>query len=1047
MSNTAVWQIQPYLGTTRRLSTAAGVASLLALGIVPEGEWSDRLAFAAFVALALAVVLGWLQFGIEGRDTTPNSEAKQGSRVWLAVTVGIALLAVLAMQTWFRPGTAIGLGDTVLPSGTAWVGRLFEPWTWSGFNMGEPSQLPLMLPWAAVVEAVHVLGGDPGAAQRIWYTTLFVLAALAALGLMASLRMGPFAASIGAAVYVLNPYVASQVNINPVFLAALFPLVAIPAALVAAGTGRLRIRWSALICAATAPVLGYVFFNPPLIGLILGAALGTPLLVAWVDGREAALRSVRALVASLALLLVLSAYWIAPALLHLSGFVSNQLASVSSWSFTEVRASIRNAFWLNTVWGWRFSEFYPFAAAYEKWPLSVLRFALPAIAFGSLALDSAPQKGRLAANRNHRLRLAIAIATVALFLILLSNGNNSPGNVIFNPLYSLPFGWLLREPGRFLMLAAASYAVLVAIAVDVATEQQSLSRLIRLKRLPPLSPRLSIVPVALLTALAVGFPIYTGAEIPDTRPGMPTGHVTMPSYWPAMARYVDALPVEGSVLIMPPDDFYGMPYSWGYYGADSFIPDLFTRPVLVPNPQGYSYVSTSTQVIDAINLTAQSLLDHNWPQAAALARALNTPLVLVRRDIVSPYQGRQIISPDDVKRALDASPNFAMIGSVGLLDLYGLRDSLIDPEANVNFVTINTGRPDLRLLSLLPSDAAVINHAPLYGVTNITQAPSLENWTADGAVFTWTPDAPIGPGYRIAELNSHTAVVLNGSKTFELGHSQARVTYKAGATTNLLRVSVTGRSSISNGDFTSGPWGPVGDCSAFDPTRAIPTLGALVIPNEAPGGLPAMRLSASYDSACVSHPIDWRGNPLIVSVAVKSVKGNRPRLCLLEVGPQRCAPLPTSSLLAGTGALELYLYADAKGPGDQTTVEYANVQVIEVPTLPSFYLLSDPPSESTASVELAIIHNTFSESWHASPRGQHVLVDGMLNGWLIPTGSTGFYAYYSPRDIFRDAQWVSTVALVMMIVGIVGWAISGLIRRRRFHLDNYRRAYSRIRQR
>ena len=59
-------------------------------------------------------------------------------------------------------------------------------------------------PWAAVLSIVHSLGGDADMAQRIWYTGLFMGAALGALGLMAALRLGRIAALVGSFVYVLE---------------------------------------------------------------------------------------------------------------------------------------------------------------------------------------------------------------------------------------------------------------------------------------------------------------------------------------------------------------------------------------------------------------------------------------------------------------------------------------------------------------------------------------------------------------------------------------------------------------------------------------------------------------------------------------------------------------------------------------------------------------------------------------------------------------------------------------------------------------------------
>jgi hypothetical protein len=1046
-----------WISQTRSLSAASGAVALLALGFLPEGSLADRLAQVAFVGLAFAVVLGWLQLsaGVVTRPPSRDRRARHSSQGWLFVIIGVALTAGVVIQSWFRPGMAIGLGDTVLPSGTAWIGRLSEPWTWSGFSMGEPSQLPLALPWAAVLAVVHTLGGDPYLAQRIWYTSLFVSAALSALGLIASLRMGPLAGLVGATFYVLNPYVAGQVNINPVFLAALCPLVAIPAAVIAAGTGRLRVRWSAALCAATAPLIGYVFLNPPLVGMIVGIAIGTPLFVLWIEGRTAALRSLRAIGLAGVLFIPLSAYWIVPAAIHLSSITGIQFASVTSWSFTEVRATLRNAFWLNTVWGWRFPEFYPFAGAYEQPPISLLRFLLPAVAFATVAIGTDAKREWQRQWRERELRLAVAAASIALFVILLSTGTNWPGSIIFDPLYKLPYGWLLREPGRFLMLAAAAYSILIALGVEIVSNRQSVSGILSWRPRWPTSLHIPVAVAILAGILLVGLPVSTGAEIPDSRPGLPAGHVAMPEYWTRMAAYVDAMPVDGSVLVLPPDDFYGMPYSWGYYGADSFIPDLFRRHVLVPNPQGYNYVATPPELTQAVNLTAQSILRHDWPQVAAMAGALNSPLILVRRDVVSPFARRAIMRPVDLTNALERSPNFVFVQRFGLLDLFELSHPLKDPDIGTSYVTINNQSPDLRLLSVLPTDTALVSHPEMAGVPNIVQAPPVESWPSKGNVWTWAPQIVPGSSYSLVDIDSHGVIPLTQAGTSTLSSSGARVSYQPTAGNAGVEVSISGRKAISNGDFASGLWGPVGDCAAFEPTRASPGLRSELIANQAPGGQTALRLSASYDSACVNHSIDWTGKPLILTLSVMNVTGQSPRICMWEFGPQRCASMtPVSSFSENTGitlpystgwstyttsvipdalssALSLYLYADSNGSGDETIIEYANVQVAEVPGLPAVALLANLTSQTTPSAQLEVIHSGYSPQWQGSNGSQHVLVDGLLNGWLIQPGASPVTVWYRPADIFRAAWWISGMVVLIAVLAEIGIQIRSRVRRRR----------------
>ena len=1017
------------LQQTRRLTVACGVVGLLALAFIPEGSLADRLALVALVALGLATAVGYVQLFLLDRTSNPKPDAIEnaGSRTWLYVTVGVALVSGVAVQSWFHPGTSIAGGDIQPPDATAWLGRLFEPWAWTGSNLGEASQLPLNLPWAAVLAIVQGLGGDPATAQRIWYTGLFMGAALGALSLLAALRLGPIASFAGAMVYLLNPYVVSEVNVYANYLAALGLLAAMPAALVAAGTRRLSVRWAAGLIALASPLLGYVFSNPPLVGMLLGAILTTPLLVAWIDGREAALRSFRALLLALVLLLATSTYWIVPAVLHLSGFAGAQLASLSSWSWTEGRATLRNAFWLNAFWAWSFPEYFPYASAYDGIALKVAEFVLPAIAFGALALPVRASDGSQRFRRERELRLAVAAAAIALIVIFISTGTNAPGSVLFIRLYNLPFGWLLREPGRFLMLVALAYSVLSGVVVQATFDGQSFVQFAKSRHASAEMFRFAFVPLILASSVLLGFPLYTGSVAPDSRPVLPPIHIKMPAYWSEMARFVDGLPVQGGILVMPPDDFYSMPYSWGYYGTDSFVADMFHRPVLVPNPQGY--IPTTPQLLGAVNLTARSMLNGDWRQAETLVRAFNTPLVLVRRDIDMTFPSRSILAPNDLASALRAAPNFVLVRQIGSLDLFSLTSATSEGGVAAKFATINTQTPDLRLLPLIGPDTALVTSGTLAGVSNVVQAPPLELWKPNGLGLVWQTTVPKGWADRIAELGSKTVVPLDRSGALNADISSAKVGYSPA--TNFLTVSIEGQSAIGNGDFAGGVWPPQGDCHDVNVTE--PGSNARVLAHGAPGGLPALQISATLGSACAGTPLDWRGGPLVLAVMIHHVQGVAPRVCIWEFGPNRCASLPTipdqngwstyrASVMpdAGTRSISLFLYADAGLLRSRTINEYSDVRVLEVPALPTFALLSDPEGQAPPSVQLGLVDSSFSAEWQGSISGEHVLVDGMLNGWLIPIGSNAFSAHYTPANAFQTAQWVSLAALLAILL-IPAW--------------------------
>src|SRR4029078_12679929 len=49
----------------------------------------------------------------------------------------------------------------------------------------------------------------------------------------------------------------------------------------------------------------------------------------------------------------------------------------------------------------------------------------------------------------------------------------------------------------------------------------------------------------------------------------------------------DEAPRPGKALVLPLDDFYQVPTTWGYYGTDTVPTQTSTRPTIARNPQSY----------------------------------------------------------------------------------------------------------------------------------------------------------------------------------------------------------------------------------------------------------------------------------------------------------------------------------------------------------------------------------------------------------------------------------------------------------------------------
>ncbi len=1013
---------------TRRITAGFAVLGLLVLGLVGTTASAERLAGSVFVCLCAAVVCGWLELWTARTASLPSvpmdgPRRKTVSRGAWAPLAAATLGPALFVQTWFRAGTSIATIDIWPPNGTAWLTRLFASWVWSGSNLGGPSRLQLQAPWAAVLAVVHGLGGSPELAQRLWYTALFAGAAVAAYFLMTTLGIHPLAALVGAYAFVFSAYVVSTVNIYSNYLTALVLIALMPALILAAAKGTMRVLTVVLGVALTAPLLGYAYLNPPLVGMVLLSLFFAPVMAGLLWGRRAAVRAVKTIALALPLLLLLSAYWVVPAALQLGTAATSQLSSISSWDWTEVRATLRNAFWLNTTWQWRFPEYNPYASTYDLLPLSVIRFAVPAVAFGALSFASSAGPSFDSSDRKSTLRVALPMATVALVLIFISTGTNPPGNVLFDLVYRLPFGWLLREPGRFLMAAALAYAVLIGLTADLLRRLLWHSRDERLI----VGLKFAAVGVLALVVISPGYPLLTGEVVPDHRPTLPAAHVHMPTYWAEMAMFLDTDPVNGNVLVMPPDDFYEMPYRWGYYGTDEFIPQLMQRQVVAPNGQGY-YPATP-QLLTTVNLAAQAILAGDWKGVERLLRILQTPLVLVRGDIDATFPGRKIVPPESLSIMLEKSPNFQMVDRAGPLELFALKTQPLAIEASSRFATVNTDSPDLRMLAVLPDKTSLVSRRAKSGITSILQAPALGSWHEQDSVLSWTVAQPSGWAYaiyaaygdgRLVRLEPAAKHLTTRANAFSMVRTDART----------VQIQLAGRSVLSDGTFQEGPWPAIPDCYNVLGATAAPYLGAEVLQG-GPGGVPYTRLSASLDSSCIFHRVDWGGGPVLLSLGLRHIAGAPARLCLWEYGANRCAnsePLPagngwvdfraTISPDPGTTGLSLFLYADSDRTAPQTINEYTRIQLIELPTLGQIFQIGSPVTAPEAAWQLTVLHNAYSNQWQmngvTSP--EHVLVDGLLNGWLMVESRDVVRAYDTTRFLIELATLVSGAVLVMTLL-------------------------------
>jgi arabinofuranan 3-O-arabinosyltransferase len=1020
---------------SRRQAAGIGVAAILLLGVSTAPGAANVASVLAVLALAYAALRGAGE-ALRGPRPWQVANPHGGTNRWKVAAAAVALTTLISMQTWFAGGAAIAQGDMTPPGGTAWLARFMNAWTWSGSDLSGPGGFQRLLPWASVLAVVTRLGGDAVMAQRVWYTLLFMGAALGALWLLRVLGLGAVGASVGALVYVFNAYVITTVNVNPVFLCALATLPLGPAVVLSVGRGWMRLRTAAILLAMVCPLVGYVALNPPLVGMVAGVTLLTPAVAAWLGGRRAAARSLGSLVAATPGILAASAYWLVPFVMLLGTVATGRLATYQDWAWTQARATLGNAIWLNSSWAWSFRDFFPYARAYDALPLSFLKYLLPAFAFAALLLVG--PRSRTPSSRWARdIGLAVLGAGVAIPVLLLSVGTNPPIGLLFDAVYRLPLGWLLREPGRFLMVAGLAYGMLAGLSAEACADaiaEIALGRVGRAvsglkdwggrpRRLP--SARfLAGVTASAVLAVGPAYPLAVGSVVPEAQANWPSGHVRLPQSWVDMAAYLNQLGTGGSVLVLPPDDFYQMPYTWGYYGTDGFITDLFARRAIVPNDHDYS--PASQELLDSVRTVSGGIQSRQWPQTERVLQALDAPLVLVRGDIdTARFKDRHITPPARLADSLDTAPGFQLLHSSGELRLYGLRHSGATERTKVP-VYVDSRTPDLRVLGHLPAASALVSAAAPAGTWRVAEVPAMPAWAQkDNAVSTAVEEPP-GWRWSVTRLDTGTEIPLTIGSPAGPGLQLAERPGTGG--TRQLAIAVpTSANLLANADFAQGEWEPVGDCYNVGGPAALAMMRSSVLGGAAPGGGRALRLSTSADSACESRTFNNPGTPVLVSMMIRHVRGLAPRVSLWQFGPDRFATLPPVAVGAswtryaavvvpdaGTSRLQLFVHSDSDSAATLSVNDYADVRAVSVAESPQLALVGAPIAQAgdAAGAALAIIPEAFDARWHLSGSSRQVLVNGLFNGWL-----TNSAAVLHGSATYDDAP-VMASALVSVLTGL-----------------------------
>ena len=763
------------------------------------------------------------------------------------------------------------------------------------------------------------------------------------------------------------------------------------------------------------------------------------------NGRAGLARVGRFLLVAAPLAVLFNLWWLVPAGLTLTGPVfSDQFSApgVAEWSWTHARNSIPNILGLNSSWAWGYPEYYPFAERLERAPFAVLQYTLVAGAALGLVLA-----------HGRKQRIALCLAGVGLAAIFVSKGLHPPAVGLNLWLYDhVPGYWLLRDPAKVNLLIVLVFALLAALAVDRLTESSTV--------------RGGVVAGALAAAaLVYAHPLLTGGVVPDERPLLPPAHVQVPEAWDDVEAYLDTAPGQGKVVVLPQLDYYQAPTTWGYYGT-SFLHQLIQRPVVEPLPGGYYSDPIVSQHVASLEREIQA----GGRNVPAVMQALGAKYLLLRRDLRASFPGRSFIAPARLARALPRTPGLRHVRSFGFLDLYQTaRAQNAEVYAAVPLLGAGAEPASLyRAVEVGPNVASVgaRDQASLDGVAKGGVRLVSATRARGGVTVTRTQTGTVVAFGRSREraLRFPTVSppyrVIVGTKSFVVPRGRRSITLPAAA----LASAPTLYRFLPDEQPVAVPipaWLPsqLRDCDRSDQrTPGEVGLSAEVVKRD---GIQTARLGARDHSACVAFPLGdvQPGTPVLIRLSYRSVSGSKARICLWQVGPNRCARHArllgtpgwhsleaTVTPRAGTRSLRLFLYADGTGRG-RTVTEYRDIAinrarpvvalgVAPLSVLPTISYRRVAPYEFRAHVEnarqpfLLAVGETFAPGWRVEAAGRdapdvaHVRVNGYANGWRLPwKGTYDLTITYGPERLARWAGRLDLVLIPLVALLWLGWAV------------------------
>jgi arabinofuranan 3-O-arabinosyltransferase len=872
-----------------------------------------------------------------------------------AIASASTLVGLVVAFAWFRIGRFYAHGDLTPWIRTSLRSEIGAQWTHQDTGAGGPTYEIVRWIELAFIDFAHVLGGTETLAQRLFFAVLFAAAASGAAAVAARFTRRAVLIFAAGVIGAFNPLI--MINLPNYLIALLVALVGWTAALAidaASGKRRTRPRLFALILLGAS----YLSLNPPLLAVLVFWLFALPVFATLMTstGRAGARRSLRFLAVAAAWSIPLALWWVVPYLYAIrdaaaSGTIGAD-TNVFTWSWTQAHSSLDRVLALVAKWSWPDPRF--------GWSAS--RLGAPGWLWIAFLLPIGALLAPLVC-RPKRQRAALWFVALTMTTALIAKGLNGPLHGFNAVLYrDVPGMFLLREP----MSKVGGLIVLGLIGAWVLTIDGLLARARVMRwRGAPMAPVAACGAIAMIAAPVVfAWPMLSGTVVQSRE------RVAVPAGWRQVARLVDDGPLPGKTLILPLDDLYQIPTTWGYYGDDIVTTQLFTRPTIMRRPQ--EYIGDPAGFAQLRDSVETSLVARDPVSAAGALRALGVSYIVVRNDIDynSPIRSVSVAHPGSIEQGLEQTDGIRLVAANSIANVYEFANGAPPVEALTGTIGAAGASPDAlaSLASAAPRGTAILSNGP-------GSQPTVrgESWSIDvnqggtispPAAGDWryqlqpngVPVMELRPDPRGLVLHDPVAINIGGGlvadpadmvvtgrgpavaasidgKLFDLSSSNAFARVESGAAVKAFGAGTVG---------SIGAWSNVQDCNNYDAAPPGSIAADMIV---TPDGQQAIRLRARRHSACVSAPLVGIkvGDVVRLSIEERAVRGARPRMCLWEPGRQQCAALQWSAKPQGmwfaltavarvpqnAGSMAMYLYTDqpAKGSGAWSENWYRNVTV------------------------------------------------------------------------------------------------------------------------